>query len=586
LHSNIDCAIFSATITNESEFEMKTVLMVDNQTAFLSAAEEAIGLIADNLNFLTASDGEQAREIMSSQKVDLVMTDSQIAVMDGIKLATFIAKVYPGIPIIVLTDYGRLEIQKQLVRDGTLYLEKPIDFKSLLENINSLLAENVRSTIQGFSLPSFLQLLQLEEKSKALRVTSKEGFGYLYLEKGELIDAYTSHLTGESAAIEIIGWEETEIELYPISNIKRQIDSSLMNILLRVSKKKDEQPHSPGMMLNDAVNLAEERKLKKAGQILMSMIKDTPRNFKSWFWISRIAGSMRVIQVALRNAYKLAPKNPEVIEEIRKFNLALKHAGKSDVRRCPFCWSPVKKTAMQCHYCKAHLMIHRRLFETSTRNVKTDILEDAVERYTKVVKRGRNVICSYYLSLAHLNLEHWEDALNQLYKTVKLQTRKEYFSDQLKLLLKHMASAEVVSEKIVFSPAENPGGSEIYRPLEKRKKILVVEDSSTTRKVISVTLDQHGYETIEARDGLEALSRLNEETPDLILLDIVLPKMDGYKILSIVKCNQEFEKIPVIMLTSKNGFINKVKSRVAGSVAHLTKPFDPADLIKTVKKFI
>ena len=82
------------------------------------------------------------------------------------------------------------------------------------------------------------------------------------------------------------------------------------------------------------------------------------------------------------------------------------------------------------------------------------------------------------------------------------------------------------------------------------------------------------------------MSRLNETRPNLILLDILLPKMDGYQILSIIKENPEFKNIPVIMLTSKDGIINKFKSKVAGSSAYLTKPFDPAKLVETIEQHI
>ena len=91
---------------------------------------------------------------------------------------------------------------------------------------------------------------------------------------------------------------------------------------------------------------------------------------------------------------------------------------------------------------------------------------------------------------------------------------------------------------------------------------------------------------IEARDGLEALSKIDEERPDLVLLDTVLPKMDGYKILSIIKENKELKDMPVIMLTSKSGLFDKFKGKLAGSAAYLTKPFKPEDLVSTVQKHI
>ena len=118
------------------------------------------------------------------------------------------------------------------------------------------------------------------------------------------------------------------------------------------------------------------------------------------------------------------------------------------------------------------------------------------------------------------------------------------------------------------------------------EKILVVEDSVTTRKVITITLSQNGYSVVEASDGLEALSKVKDEKPDFILMDIILPKMDGYKVLTIIKNNPEFKDIPVVMLTSKTSYTDKVKGELAGSTAYLTKPFDQEDLLETVEKYL
>ena len=149
-----------------------------------------------------------------------------------------------------------------------------------------------------------------------------------------------------------------------------------------------------------------------------------------------------------------------------------------------------------------------------------------------------------------------------------------------------MASSGVLLSKESPAAGNNTDSTALSLHDKIKRKILVVEDSSTIRKVISITLSQKGYEIIEAGDGLEALSRLNESKPDLILLDIILPKMDGYQILSIIRENPEFKYIPVIMLTSKDGIINKVKGKVAGSSAYLTKPFDPAQLVETIERYI
>ena len=162
------------------------------------------------------------------------------------------------------------------------------------------------------------------------------------------------------------------------------------------------------------------------------------------------------------------------------------------------------------------------------------------------------------------------------------------FSSQLNLLLDYLArsSAQVEGSGQPLAQEHLDEVAETPAPAVDKKVILVVEDSTTTRKVITITLTRHGYKVIEAGDGLEALSKISEERPNLILLDVILPKMDGYKILSIIKGNDEFKEIPVIMLTSKDGFMDKMKGKMARISAYLTKPFAPDKMIAEIEKHI
>jgi twitching motility two-component system response regulator PilG len=294
---------------------------------------------------------------------------------------------------------------------------------------------------------------------------------------------------------------------------------------------------------------------------------------------------MKSIGNSLGNALRIAPRDPEVTEERDKFELARKHITEEHVRRCPFCWSPLGHRTVACHYCGGHRFVTRSLF-TGERSVKHDILINAIQRYRNVEDIDKNVFANYYLGMAYLNLENWEKALSQLDKSAKLAPENENVANQLRLLLDYMASSETELEA---KPPEAEGEFDPNLSVEdegKSKRILVVEDSSTTRKVITITLVRNNYEVIEARDGLEALSRVNEKRPDLILLDILLPKMDGYKILSIIKNSPQLKNIPVIMLTSKHGIVDKVKGKLGGSAAYLTKPFDPEQLLKTVERYL
>lgn len=570
---------------------MKTILVVDDEKMILRLTSEALESFGEGFEIKSALNGKEAVSILNSSKVDLIITDLKMPVMDGYELLSYLSKNYRNIPTIVMTGFGSPEIAKRLKQKGVIhYIEKPFEFDDLKEKVSQIFVEKSKGYIHGFTLANFLQAVEVEQKTITLRIRSKGRIGHIYLENGELIDADNDEgLEGEEAAIAILCWSNAEIELRGIHNRQRTIDSSLMHILLEASKMKDEKDdgRDEDEVLGEAIRLAEAHHFKKAQEIISKFLKDNPRNYKGWFWYSRIIINIKSIETALKNAAKLAPKEHELIEEIKKFKLAKEHLGDSQqARRCPFCWFPLDIKSIQCPYCKSHLFIHQNFF-SSLGDADPKILVSAIERYMKVISREKNINAHYFLSIAHLNLEHWEEALNLFHKTVKLAPDKEIFSEQLRALVNYMAMDATTSSfekevKAEAKQADTASGSE----KEEKKKILVVEDSSTTRKVISITLGQKGYDIIEAKDGLEALSRLNEEKPDLILLDIILPKMDGYKILSIIKSNAVFKDIPVIMLTSRDGFVHKVKGKLAGSAAYLTKPFDPKVLVETIGKYL
>lgn len=116
--------------------------------------------------------------------------------------------------------------------------------------------------------------------------------------------------------------------------------------------------------------------------------------------------------------------------------------------------------------------------------------------------------------------------------------------------------------------------------------VLIVDDSPTVRKIVQMTLERQHVRVITAGDGLSALTSVADETPALILLDIQLPRMDGYHICQIIRKNLQFRQIPIIMLSGKDGLFDKMRGRLAGSTEYLTKPFDSVELVQTVKKHL
>jgi two-component system, chemotaxis family, chemotaxis protein CheY len=121
------------------------------------------------------------------------------------------------------------------------------------------------------------------------------------------------------------------------------------------------------------------------------------------------------------------------------------------------------------------------------------------------------------------------------------------------------------------------------------KKILVVDDSSAIRKMVIFSVSQSGYETAEACNGREALDKLNDERPDLIICDINMPVMDGISFLKALKGNSVYSSqrfIPVLLLTTESEGAIMEEGKKSGARAWMQKPFDPGKLIDTVKMLI
>jgi len=119
-----------------------------------------------------------------------------------------------------------------------------------------------------------------------------------------------------------------------------------------------------------------------------------------------------------------------------------------------------------------------------------------------------------------------------------------------------------------------------------KKTILVVEDSAISRKVIARTLAEKNYEIIETEDGFQALAALGNAIPDLVLLDLVLPGIDGYKVLAHMKKKPECANIPVIILTSRDTLLDKLRGKMSEADEYLTKPFSPNDLLERVERHL
>lgn len=110
-------------------------------------------------------------------------------------------------------------------------------------------------------------------------------------------------------------------------------------------------------------------------------------------------------------------------------------------------------------------------------------------------------------------------------------------------------------------------------------KVMVIDDSKTIRRTAETLLKKQGCDVVTAIDGYEALSKIAEYRPDIVFIDIMMPRLDGYQTCALIKHNQSFKRTPVVMLSSKDSIFDKARGRIVGSEDYLTKPFTREDLL-------
>ncbi|MEM9101634.1 MAG: twitching motility response regulator PilG [Pseudomonadota bacterium] len=125
--------------------------------------------------------------------------------------------------------------------------------------------------------------------------------------------------------------------------------------------------------------------------------------------------------------------------------------------------------------------------------------------------------------------------------------------------------------------------------MEKRfdgLKAMVIDDSKTIRRTAETLLKKVGCDVVTASDGFDALAKIADHKPEIIFVDIMMPRLDGYQTCALIKNNQAFKNTPVIMLSSKDGLFDKAKGRIVGSDQYLTKPFSRDELLGAISRHV
>ncbi len=245
----------------------------------------------------------------------------------------------------------------------------------------------------------------------------------------------------------------------------------------------------------------------------------------------------------------------------------------ADPMACPFCKAVNEPLAPSCTSCFAGLTLSDLELLLENSHVDRSIVRHAVERM-EIEKRVRpfTEYETTMLGIGHLNIGNLETGYSFLLEATKENPNNVVLASYVNSL--HIRLEEIRSRR------------ESADAKIKGKTILVIDDSPTIRKLISGKLEKSGHIVFCSSDGVEALERLQDLVPDLVLLDIAMPRMDGYQVCKMIRSNEATKDVPVVMISGKDGFFDKVRGRMAGTSGYITKPFGPETLMKIVDMYL
>jgi CheY-like chemotaxis protein/tetratricopeptide (TPR) repeat protein len=239
---------------------------------------------------------------------------------------------------------------------------------------------------------------------------------------------------------------------------------------------------------------------------------------------------------------------------------------------CPFCHLFNEPQAFVCHSCRAVLSLSNVEMMLAHPDADREKIELAVQKMeAEKQQRSFSAEETANLGVAHLNLKNLRQGFDYLQEAVQMNPNNVALAAHVHSLAIRLAEIEQQEES---------------KPEAKSRTIMVVDDSATVRKLISGKLEKCGHTVVLAVDGMDALAKINEVTPDLILLDITMPRLDGYQVCKLIRNNASTKEVPVVMISGRDGFFDKVRGRMAGSTGYITKPFGPDTLMRTIEAYI
>jgi twitching motility two-component system response regulator PilG len=411
--------------------------------------------------------------------------------------------------------------------------------------------------------------------------------GSIQMRKGQVVAATCGKLSGNGALLTLVTKGDADLH---VEESQRPVDANVSLSLLLVERLLSKLPQGAAVKscdeeasLQQAIHLIFQFKRTEAGTKLVEVLRSNRFYYPAWLWHSRLMTRGDYLKRALAEARKWGNCDPEIQRESEKIEPQLGE-GQVTVKRCIFCWAIVSAGDLQCRTCQGMLRITDGFKPTPSNSSE---LGRAIQAYEQEFQNNpANTRIAYCLCLGYLSLGNLDRAREYIGKALKVSPQEPIFVKISGLLGKiSMPPADKSSvpiARVEAAPRDTVPSAEVAGG----KTILMVEDSQTSRKVISMLLGRKGYRIVEAKNGAEALQKSAQVVPDLVLLDVMLPDMTGYEVLSRLRQTDGFSEVPVVMLTGKTNPSDRLKGLFHGSNEYLTKPFDPAKLLAVLEKYL
>jgi len=245
----------------------------------------------------------------------------------------------------------------------------------------------------------------------------------------------------------------------------------------------------------------------------------------------------------------------------------------AETSQCPYCNAQTESTHFSCSSCHAILTLSDIEAVLSNTNANFEVIQASLSSMeSQWNQREFNVSELLHLAIGHFNLRSYELGFKYLQEASRLDPNNVILTGQL--------------TAVAIRLDELRRQDQVPDTTPKGRFILVVDDSATVRKLIAGKLEKSGHKVVCAVDGVEGLACIAEALPDLVLLDIGMPRMDGYEVCREIRANPAARDLPVVMISGKDGFFDKVRGRMAGCTGYVTKPFGPETLMRALDTYL